>query len=109
MASQNIVRRRILGRLLFAAAIGVGIWAAWPRSALVRAAPAEGDSSPPPSSTPDYVGVSSCASVACHNAKGPAGTKMSEYSTWAHDKHADAYSVLLDPRSKRIERNLHPG
>jgi hypothetical protein len=52
-------------------------------------------------------GVGSCSAAACHHANGPSGTKGSEYTTWiAHDKHARAFEVLYDERSKIIERNL---
>lgn len=52
-------------------------------------------------------GVSSCTAVACHGDTGVRGGKRSEYSTWVgEDKHAQAYQVLLDERSRLIERNL---
>lgn len=59
-------------------------------------------------STFRYQGVASCASVACHHGNGPSGTKGSEYTTWiAHnDPHGRAYTVLFDPRSLLIEKNL---
>jgi hypothetical protein len=54
-----------------------------------------------------WQGAVSCSSSACHGADGPAGAKRSEYRTWlVHDKHARAYAVLFDDRSKRIEMNL---
>jgi hypothetical protein len=55
-----------------------------------------------------YQGVASCASVACHHGNGPAGTKGSEYTTWIaqKDPHSRAYTVLFDPRSLLIEKNL---
>jgi hypothetical protein len=61
------------------------------------------------SSTFQYQGVASCASVACHHGNGPKGTKGSEYTTWiAHnDPHARAYRVLFDRRSLLIEKNLN--
>ncbi|HEV8058887.1 MAG TPA: multiheme c-type cytochrome [Gemmataceae bacterium] len=53
------------------------------------------------------VGSGSCAASGCHGgprSKGPVG---SEYTTWAtFDKHASAYSVLFDERSKKIEAAL---
>jgi hypothetical protein len=53
-------------------------------------------------------GAGSCAAAACHNADGPPGARGCEYSTWlAHDRHARAYSVLLDERSWRIQENLN--
>jgi hypothetical protein len=54
-------------------------------------------------------GVASCSSASCHNFDGPQGSKRSEYSTWiGHDKHAQAYSILFDERSRRIQKNLNP-
>lgn len=65
-----------------------------------------------------YMGVTSCASNSCHNrdavatfgvnpAKDAARPiKYSEYSIWAsHDKHARAYAILFDDRSRVILRN----
>jgi hypothetical protein len=54
-----------------------------------------------------YQGVASCASAACHHGNGPAGSKGSEYSTWASlDPHGRAASVLADERSHRIVRSM---
>jgi hypothetical protein len=56
-----------------------------------------------------WMGVATCASMSCHHANGPAGTKGSEYSTWAgYDNHARAFQVLYDDRSKQMVRNLWP-
>ena len=73
---------------------------------------------PPPTPTTvpaeHYMGVGSCASPACHG--GPAtpandrtrGKWNSSYTVWVErDKHAQAYSVLYEERSKAIARNLH--
>jgi hypothetical protein len=55
-----------------------------------------------------WMGVATCASMSCHHANGPAGTKGSEYSTWAgYDNHARAFQVLYDERSERMVRNLY--
>ncbi|CAN5231947.1 hypothetical protein BH10PLA2_BH10PLA2_37100 [soil metagenome] len=64
------------------------------------------------------VGAGSCAASGCHGGPRDQGVKGSEYSTWAgFDKHASAYSVLFDERSKKIEaalthsrdvRSMHP-
>jgi hypothetical protein len=55
-----------------------------------------------------WVGVASCASMACHHFNGSKGTKQSEYSTWAaNDKHARAFQVLYEDRSEWIVRNLY--
>jgi hypothetical protein len=56
---------------------------------------------------PRLLGAASCASAACHNAGGPAGSKRSEYTTWlTKDKHSQAYAVLLTERSRTIESNF---
>jgi cytochrome c554/c'-like protein len=56
-----------------------------------------------------YLGVNSCASVACHG--GPMSspsTWQSSYTVWVtKDRHAKAYSVLWEPRSKDIVRLLN--
>ncbi|HEV3137656.1 MAG TPA: multiheme c-type cytochrome [Pirellulales bacterium] len=55
-----------------------------------------------------YVGVSSCASVACHGGPNTSPSKwQSSYTVWVtKDRHAKAYSVLWEPRSKDIVRLL---
>lgn len=57
-----------------------------------------------------HLGVLSCAGSTCHGAVEPwknSTVLQNEYVTWQRqDKHAKAYSVLLDERSKRIARNL---
>lgn len=57
-----------------------------------------------------HLGVASCAGSTCHGAvqrlKG-ASVAQDEYITWSRkDKHAKAYSILLEDRSIRIARNL---
>lgn len=79
--------------------------------------PVQQEEAPPPAplrQVPDvpafqYQGVASCASVACHHGNGPRGTKGSEYTTWIAqgDPHSRAYTVLFDPRSLLIEKNLN--
>lgn len=57
-----------------------------------------------------HLGVLSCAGSTCHGAVEPwknSTVLQNEYVTWQRqDKHAKAYNVLLDERSKRIARNL---
>jgi hypothetical protein len=54
-----------------------------------------------------YVGAASCASTACHRQAQAVGTKGCEFTIWMNrDKHARAYQVLFDERSRWIERNL---
>jgi hypothetical protein len=57
-----------------------------------------------------HLGVASCAGSTCHGAVEPwknSTVLQNEYVTWTRrDKHAKAYEVLLNDRSKRIARNL---
>jgi hypothetical protein len=57
-----------------------------------------------------HVGVQSCAGNNCHGAVQPIGgsrVPQNEYFIWSrNDKHAAAYTVLTNDRSKRIARNL---
>ena len=54
-----------------------------------------------------YTGTGSCGALACHGGRRePIGLKGSEYAFFAtYDPHGKAYGVLLDDRSKLIERN----
>ena len=69
--------------------------------------PAAAQGAPPAS---QYTGPGSCASSSCHGAVQPkteTDVQQNEYSTWVvQDKHAKAYSVLTNPQSKRIAKNL---
>lgn len=57
-----------------------------------------------------HLGVASCAGSTCHGSIEPwkkSNVLQNEYITWQReDKHAKAYDVLLNDRSKRIARNL---
>lgn len=57
-----------------------------------------------------HLGVASCAGSTCHGSVEPwakSNVRQDEYVTWQReDKHAKAYSVLLNEESKRIARNL---
>jgi hypothetical protein len=79
-------------------------------AALLAAAQARPETSAAPLAQPSglkYLGVSSCTSVACHHQPVAQGDQGCEYTTWIrHDRHARAYLVLLDERSKLIEKNL---
>jgi len=59
---------------------------------------------------PIHIGVQSCAGNNCHGAVQPIGASrvpQNEYFVWSQkDKHAQAYTVLTNDRSKRIARNL---
>src|SRR5690349_20341431 len=57
-----------------------------------------------------YSGPGACSSSGCHGAIWPrtgGHIAQNEYQTWAtKDRHAKAYNVLLEPRSKLIAKNL---
>lgn len=57
-----------------------------------------------------HLGVVTCAGSTCHGATRPfqnATVMQNEFVIWHRDdKHAKAYNVLLNERSKRIARNL---
>src|ERR1700722_18952613 len=65
---------------------------------------------PSPPGDGRHVVVASCAGSPCHGAverlKG-SHVAQNEYITWSRkDKHAKAFTVLSEPRSQRIARNL---
>jgi hypothetical protein len=54
-----------------------------------------------------FVGAGSCASMACHGDDARRSIKRSEYTVWvSSDRHSRAESVLLEPRSRSIVRDL---
>lgn len=54
-----------------------------------------------------FRGVGSCAASNCHGGDPAVGIVGAEYSVWVqHDKHAEAYSVLLNNESKRMAELL---
>jgi hypothetical protein len=65
---------------------------------------------PTPAETPvRLTGTNSCSGRACHGAAGPTVSTSvgNEFAIWRlHDKHAEAYAVLLGDRAKIIARNL---
>src|SRR6266516_4277614 len=62
---------------------------------------------------PIYTGAGSCSSSNCHGSVWPktgGNINQNEYTVWStKDRHSKAYSVLLEPRSKQIARNLKIG
>lgn len=69
--------------------------------------------SPLPYEAPDnHLGVTSCAGSTCHGSTiaRQSNVEQNEYLVWSDDeypdKHASAYQVLLNDRSKRIAGNL---
>jgi hypothetical protein len=98
--------RKVFGRLVLGAAALSTVWLTAGRTPGrgVAAATADAFSN---RAADRWMGVASCASSACHGGEGSPGAKRTEYATWvAHDKHARAYRVLFDERSRRIARNL---
>ena len=107
--------RRALIPLALAAACYPG-WLA------VRPAAAQEQENPGPKPaagklTPIYVGVGGCKNAGCHGGGAPAESwkeagftlicRCDEYTRWIeHDKHADAYKVLLGERGRRMEKVL---
>ena len=88
--------------------LAVCIAAAW---GMLAAPEAAGQATPVPFMDKDvHMGVATCAGSTCHGAVEPLpgiGVQQDEFITWQrHDKHAKAYEVLLNDRSKRIARNL---
>ncbi|MBI1916944.1 MAG: hypothetical protein HYS12_19725 [Planctomycetes bacterium] len=99
--------KRVGGGAVLGAAVVVGAWLAWPRSP-ASGRQAEPIQAPQRGETAKFFGVASCASMACHHFNGAKAEARSEYSTWsAWDKHARAYAVLENDRSRRIVRNLY--
>ena len=80
-------------------------------AALLAFAPARAANTPLPQNSHDKsLGVASCASSLCHGAVETwkqSNVLQNEYVTWSRrDKHARAYSVLLNERSKDIMKRL---
>jgi hypothetical protein len=99
--------------LLIPVAVAASLWAVRcgtaKRAAAVALPPAGGPQNPAVTAGLQLQGVASCASMACHHANGPKGSKGSEYTTWmAHDPHARAYTVLFGGRARALARNLWP-
>lgn len=56
------------------------------------------------------VGTASCSARGCHGGIEPrsgATCQQNEYSLWVRDRHADAYRVLFNDRSKKIAELLN--
>src|SRR5438094_8395857 len=57
-----------------------------------------------------YTGAGSCSSSNCDGSVWPktgGNANQNEYTLWStSDRHAKAYAVLLEPRSRQIARNL---
>lgn len=64
----------------------------------------------PPHGPDQHLGVVTCAGSTCHGATSPSDLSsvlQNEFVIWhRQDRHAQAYKVLLNERSRRIARNL---
>ena len=91
----------LLRSLAVAAVAAISLWL----SASAGAQPAL-----PISDRDAHMGVATCSGSTCHGAVAAMpgiGIMQNEFVTWQRrDKHAEAYKVLLNERSKRIARNL---
>jgi len=85
------------------------MWRALAALALLPLLAAAASAQTPPSDG-KHLGVQSCAGNNCHGAVKPlpnAHVPQNEYLIWKEkDKHAQAYAVLSNDRSKRIAKNL---
>lgn len=98
----NWIRKPITRHGAILLVVAAWISAAWPEDSPGREAA--------PASEFQWQGSISCAAAACHNAYGPPGYKGSEYTIWAtQDRHRQAFTVLLNKQSRRIEENLRGG
>jgi hypothetical protein len=100
---------RHYGHFLLLSAGCLGLWCALSAARLGPASRAAADTAPAGQNA-RWLGVGSCASMACHHGNGPRGSAGSEYSTWvSYDKHSRAYQVLFNEQSRRIVENLWKG
>lgn len=96
-----------VGYLAIAGALAAGIaaWFVLNHSEKKTVQPRVYGPAPP---TPGFQGVASCAASACHG-NGQTGSRGGEWNTWARlDPHARSFEILLEDRSRQIERNLNP-
>lgn len=88
----------------------VSVAFAFAASALLGPAEVAAQSKVPGIADDIHLGVASCAGSTCHGSVEPFAKStvlQNEYVTWQReDRHAKAYEVLLNDRSKRIARNL---
>ena len=97
------MRLTLLLAISFACAIGI---LNLPASAEVQHKSGSGESSEYRFPKASHTGSLSCASASCHASSGSVRAG-SEYTTWVNsDPHFRAYSVLLDPPSRRIAEKL---
>jgi hypothetical protein len=86
------------------------LWGLSKASPVERPAPAESAASGP--AAHGFAGSASCSSRGCHGGDAPvkdADVQRNEYTFMVmHDKHADAYAVLLSDRAKKMAENLAP-
>src|SRR5665213_1921705 len=102
-----------LGLRSIATVLACSVVAGWAWQATAQAPAAQAPAAQVPAAPPAdgaHLGVSSCAGSTCHGAverlKG-SHVVQNEYIIWSRkDKHAQAYTVLLEDRSLRIAHNL---
>jgi Cytochrome c554 and c-prime len=99
---ESASRKSVFALLLCALCVLCG----YPNESAVAKPPAA--DLPAPARYFEFRGSASCASVACHNAAGPAGRRGSEYAAWiSRDPHANAYSILYAKTSRQIVKRLY--
>ncbi|MCS6803667.1 MAG: multiheme c-type cytochrome [Acidobacteriota bacterium] len=104
-SSQTIKRILVLVTLIGLASVFIWLW----RPPQPPEAPTQANT-PPTTDGFAFTGAGSCSSSACHGGIAPRPNervRLNEYSIWVlHDKHAKAYDVLLNEKSKRMARLL---
>lgn len=87
-------------------AVTIGLLAQRPPAAQAQGPPAA--LAPASARAFEWKGVGSCAAMACHGGAGTAPSSANSYTIWmARDRHAQAYAILFDEPSQRIEAKLH--
>lgn len=107
--TERFMPHRIGFRCLAGAALGGILWILGVLLVKpVNAEPREPETLPRPRPKLTWQASTSCASTACHGGNVGTAPHGCEYTFWAsRDRHANAYTVLLEERSRIIERNLH--
>jgi hypothetical protein len=108
MALVNLLGPRVRRLCLLAGiALMAGAWIQTARCPLAASAQVEAAAGAPVSAAGlQTIAITSCASTACHGGNAATGTRGSEYTIWATDKHSKAFQVLFNGRSQRITANL---
>jgi hypothetical protein len=86
----------------------LGLYLGRPAVSVSQAAKAPAPDRPEAGGAAVLVGSGGCSARACHGSVEPlgAGIQRNEYTKWLiRDKHAEAYQVLFNERSRGIEKN----